>query len=563
MSDGLLNALGPADDELAFVLAHEITHIRLKHGVKNLLIGTGLSLLTGNSNSNSNLAAKVIGQLLISGRSRKDEGEADLHGVKLMTEAGYDPAGALAFMRRLETLKEKENELGISGALNRLFKTHPETETRSEFLKDYLIKSRTGFTWKNDIVQAVSAAGQSQIEQTPIGFYWPTGSSVPKLGPGFLATPPIYLNGKYHLGQDISVSVGSAVYAISEGSVHHISTGGWGGGNVALVISHQLTDGSSFYAVYGHIRNVSRGHVKAGQQIGVVGPYPEGGNHLHFGIYPGKVAPTAPLGLWALPKGWKTGAILDPKGFFDPIIWITTQSPWSEKFEVVSVIPQNNAHNISSNSDIEIHFNQPIDNATVDKAVKITGKSEITDVVGGAGFPTPTLRAHWSVDSSILRGKNWFCEPYTQYVVTIAPELRSTNGMSLDKKFTLRFSTGPASNKILIEKDPQHLGDDEADSKTIWLKEFFLSATDLANKTKAKISLLVQGTPHKDPIIYINRHEVGRAITHSGQWEKFEFSLDAGLLHEGRNLIDLETIIANLWQTFDDCEFTEVCLILE
>ena len=168
------------------------------------------------------------------------------------------------------------------------------------------------------------------IEQTQIGFYYPIGTN--QLGNlvGFLSTPPEYFTGLYHLGKDIKAQEGVSVYAIADGELVRISRdeSGWGSGNVGLIIRHRLEDGSSFFAVYGHLRtNLSEGvAVSAGQVIGAIGHY-KYGSHLHFGIYPGENAPTSPLGRWYLPKGWKNGDVLDPKGFVDPIKWIEEKRP--------------------------------------------------------------------------------------------------------------------------------------------------------------------------------------------------------------------------------------------
>ncbi len=57
---GLLDALGPADDELAFALAHEITHIKEKHGVKQALLGMVASILLGKLDSRKTADAAAL-----------------------------------------------------------------------------------------------------------------------------------------------------------------------------------------------------------------------------------------------------------------------------------------------------------------------------------------------------------------------------------------------------------------------------------------------------------------------------------------------------------------------
>uniref|UniRef100_A0A7V3N4C3 Peptidase C39-like domain-containing protein n=1 Tax=candidate division CPR3 bacterium TaxID=2268181 RepID=A0A7V3N4C3_UNCC3 len=118
-------------------------------------------------------------------------------------------------------------------------------------------------------------------------------------------------------------------------------------------------------------------------------------------------------------------------------------------------------------------------------------------------------------------------------------------------------------DKILLEKEPQHLGDDVQNVKMVYLKEFELSKEDLANRKEAVVKLRVKGIPKKDPIISFNRREVGRAVTKAGVWEWFEFSFKPDILHEGKNLLDIETFIPDFYETFDDCEFRDVYLILK
>jgi hypothetical protein len=117
--------------------------------------------------------------------------------------------------------------------------------------------------------------------------------------------------------------VGQSVRAIADGVVYEISNGGWGAGNVALMIRHRLADGQSFVALYGHIRN-SQGlrvgqRVKACQTVGTIGPYRYAGNsHLHFGIVaPGK-QPRPPYG---------TSKRADRNNFVDPLNFLRNQRP--------------------------------------------------------------------------------------------------------------------------------------------------------------------------------------------------------------------------------------------
>lgn len=105
VSARLVDLVG-SDDELAFVLAHEMSHNILHHAMRT----KGRSPV---------LAEFGIGAGLI----KATEIEADALAVELMLRAGYSPDGADAFLRRLARSR------GPSLAL-----THPGTEQRIRML---------------------------------------------------------------------------------------------------------------------------------------------------------------------------------------------------------------------------------------------------------------------------------------------------------------------------------------------------------------------------------------------------------------------------------------------
>ncbi len=96
-------------DELASVIGHEIIHVKGRHLAR--MSGPDLSSLIGMLGSLMGMAgggagaAGVMGQALATQRrlsfTRMVEQEADTLGVKYMTEAGYDPRGALGFFQTI------------------------------------------------------------------------------------------------------------------------------------------------------------------------------------------------------------------------------------------------------------------------------------------------------------------------------------------------------------------------------------------------------------------------------------------------------------------------------
>ena len=139
---GLLNFVN-SDDEAAGVLGHEMGHVERRHQITleakaqalNILLGV-LSLAVPFVYRFGNL----IGGLTIYKFARIDELQADQYGLLLMSRAGYDPTGMVAFMQRLQ------KEFGSKGSgIEKYFETHPDPGPRISHLLGYpqLDKSNT------------------------------------------------------------------------------------------------------------------------------------------------------------------------------------------------------------------------------------------------------------------------------------------------------------------------------------------------------------------------------------------------------------------------------------
>jgi hypothetical protein len=122
------------DDELAFVLGHEITHVREGHAKDQMQRATGGAILgailvavLGGSQGSIRMGADIAGGLTLGHYSRKDETKADAGGLRWMTRAGYDPRQASAAMQRLiEKYGGGDARVPILG----WFATHPDTRAR-------------------------------------------------------------------------------------------------------------------------------------------------------------------------------------------------------------------------------------------------------------------------------------------------------------------------------------------------------------------------------------------------------------------------------------------------
>jgi predicted Zn-dependent protease len=144
---GLLRALEDSrrpDDELAFVVGHEVTHVVERHSQhqQNKAVGAGvLAILLGAATKNQTLG--TLGQYgaaaYVSSFSRKDEYRADKGGLLAMHRAGYDLDAAISMLNRLKAKGEDQNRL-ITG----WFGSHPLTGNRVDKIEQMIDDIRSG-----------------------------------------------------------------------------------------------------------------------------------------------------------------------------------------------------------------------------------------------------------------------------------------------------------------------------------------------------------------------------------------------------------------------------------
>lgn len=141
---GLLR-LTRAEDEVAAILAHEISHVAFRHGAEAIMNTRGRNLALRAEALNYRLAAvglddsafaraagvleervqTVTNSLLGDGYSQEAEIEADLGAIEILLKLGYDP---YALVRVLERLAESERQ---AGSVKRGFhQTHPNPQRR-------------------------------------------------------------------------------------------------------------------------------------------------------------------------------------------------------------------------------------------------------------------------------------------------------------------------------------------------------------------------------------------------------------------------------------------------
>lgn len=124
---GMVNILR-SPDELAFVLAHEVGHVAMRHHVqlieRNFFFSIVISLLFGRDPTTAQIA-NFARFLVTRGFSREFEFEADRLGVGYAHSAEFNAAAGLAFMERLHAAQGRD-----PSQFEVLFRTHPALAER-------------------------------------------------------------------------------------------------------------------------------------------------------------------------------------------------------------------------------------------------------------------------------------------------------------------------------------------------------------------------------------------------------------------------------------------------
>ncbi len=149
---GLLTELN-SEAELAAVLGHEVVHADAAHGAqaqsKGMLGQAGAMAATiyigSKAESQVSRQAAVLlpnlaAQLLTQKYGRDAERESDKYGMKYMSQAGYDPQGAVDLQKTFLRLSQNRN----SSWLNGLFASHPPSAERMENNQRMAIKLPAG-----------------------------------------------------------------------------------------------------------------------------------------------------------------------------------------------------------------------------------------------------------------------------------------------------------------------------------------------------------------------------------------------------------------------------------
>jgi predicted Zn-dependent protease len=132
---GLIEKLDPTDDELAQVMAHEISHALANHTAERMSVAiatnAGIALagvLSEDAQRTMSTAAVAAALAIQMPNSRTAESEADEIGIELAAKAGYNPNAAISLWQKMASVS--------GGGPPQFLSTHPSPANRQQRLAE-------------------------------------------------------------------------------------------------------------------------------------------------------------------------------------------------------------------------------------------------------------------------------------------------------------------------------------------------------------------------------------------------------------------------------------------
>lgn len=117
-----------SEDELAFILGHEVAHVDNKHSVRKVQ-----KLIIGETYfGEDGLLLANLQILLSSPFGQIDEYDADKSGASLVTKAGYNPRKGLRFFEKMAEGEQFD-------IVEKIIRTHPYSAERHDCLDHYMV----------------------------------------------------------------------------------------------------------------------------------------------------------------------------------------------------------------------------------------------------------------------------------------------------------------------------------------------------------------------------------------------------------------------------------------
>ncbi|MEZ0325202.1 MAG: M48 family metallopeptidase [Fimbriimonas sp.] len=174
---GLLDRM-KSEDELAAVMAHELTHVRNEHWAyqyrdqQSRNLGLSLILILTRANRTVGDLASIGSQLLIDlPFSRKHETEADERGYDMMVKAGYNPQGMVDLFTTLQRSSG-------GGKAPEFLSSHPSDSNRIAKIQSRIRQANTNSypALRPLIYNQYDQWGVNQYQQRRTGGRWGGGN---------------------------------------------------------------------------------------------------------------------------------------------------------------------------------------------------------------------------------------------------------------------------------------------------------------------------------------------------------------------------------------------------
>jgi predicted Zn-dependent protease len=164
-----LAACADSEDALAAILAHEIGHIQLRHPIKSITTDSMAAALRWGKNRLKELTdvmnesvREIVTVLVETGYSPEQEYDTDMAAMVLMASAGYDPAGLISLLERLE----ESGDNPFSG----LATPHPSPVTRITKAYEAVVKFRLPdtFSYRTDRYGRITGKGRGGANSSAV-----------------------------------------------------------------------------------------------------------------------------------------------------------------------------------------------------------------------------------------------------------------------------------------------------------------------------------------------------------------------------------------------------------
>jgi predicted Zn-dependent protease len=143
----MLDLCNRNEDELAFIIAHEMAHIIRGHSIDRIVSNTAFSVLSKRIPGSGAIGSWLRGtglKLLESAYSQQNEFTADELGTKLALAGGYDKAAGEKLLMRLAQTSEGPDDKSLA----KYFATHPPFNERIANVRKTVNDSNNRLTGK-------------------------------------------------------------------------------------------------------------------------------------------------------------------------------------------------------------------------------------------------------------------------------------------------------------------------------------------------------------------------------------------------------------------------------